>query len=863
MFVLLAVCSTLYFLLGDYDEALMLSSFVVFIVIISVVQERRTERALASLKALAPATATVIRGGRELRIPARMLVPGDVCCVEEGDSVPADMTLAWSASLLVDEAILTGESAPVQKCAAADPAETPVQSPTGALGSRHSIFCGTHVCAGKGVGVVKATGINAQVGAIGASLSAITEDKTHLEKEVHGLVLKMAVVAAAACFLVFVGYGLTRGNWLAATLSGLSLAMGLLPEEFPVVLSVFVTIGALRMSWQHVLVRRNSAVEALSACSVLCTDKTGTLTSHNMAVAALVNRDGDIAMLPTDSTCTCIPGAVSFTEVAELSALTGQQSRDPMQAAVFDLLRCCGNSGVAVRENWEMIREFPFSRCTRTSACIWDNPSNAHHLEVICKGSPEAILLDCRNSMSPELAAKISAAATSLADHGLRVVAIARGIYPRLAPLPDHHSDDVFDLHFAGLISFLNPLRPGAKDVVFALQRAGIRVVMVTGDNGGTARCIAEQAGILSTPAIGSRVQIVGGAELESMDHNALRMRASTTAVFSRVLPQHKLSIVNALRESGDVVCMVGDGVNDAPALKAANVGVAMGQRGTQVSREAAHLVLLDDELASLVGAVRMGRRIRDNMRKAMSYIISIHVPLCGLVLVPVLFGWHPVFHPAHIVCMELIIDPTSSIVLESEPEEPDIMDRPPSPPNARLVTKESFLWSLLQGFVVLVAALLLHDAGTTHHGLSPDQATTMAFICVVIASLFLVLVNRSSTELLFESFNRTNTPFFVMFFTVVPLLLFAIHVPWLRSLLHFGRVCHRKVLFAMFIGFLSVAWFDLRKIFARRSGARDLRADSAAAAPISSVAGTSQRWDNVQLSLLEEGRRRPAYSSP
>lgn len=725
MFLLLFAAVTIYVVLGDVREAAVLAAFVVVVAGITLVQETRTERAIDALRALAVPHVRVARDGTATTIASRDLVRGDFVFVAEGDRVPADAVLRDGTSLSVDESTLTGESVPVPRHP--EP-ESRVERGT-LRASVGALFAGTLVASGRGWAEVVATGERTELGAIGRSLTTATWPRTPLQRAVDSAVRTMAIVGISAALLL-VGLRVAHGDaWLPSILGGIAVAMSLLPEEFPVVLTVFLAIGARRIAADKVLTRRLPAVETLGAVSVLCTDKTGTLTQNAMSVRRLHARDLE---LDVGSRAGALPeGVHSLVEHAILAS--PRDPFDPMEKALIAL----GSDGLARTEHlhprWEAVREFPLTRGLLAVTWLWrsDEATADPHLVVATKGAPEAVFDLCH--LDAEQAARWRAHATRHATDGLRVLAVAHGRIARDSSNLHPHDVD-FDLD--GLIAFEDPLRESARDAISQCRAAGIRVLMITGDHPATALAIARAIGL-------TRASVLTGDEIDALDDDALGRAVDEVEVVARAVPAQKLRIVETLRRRGRVVGMTGDGVNDAPALRAADIGIAMGVRGTDVAREAAALVLADDDFASLVAAVRTGRRIDDNLRKSIEYIVSVHVPIAALAVVPALLDWPPLLTPMLVVVLELIIDPTCSIVFELEPAEPDSMRRPPRPMGASPFARDRMIACALRGAAVAAAALAA--VGAAHAaGLSDGEQRTVAFLALVSGNLALLVTGRS-----------------------------------------------------------------------------------------------------------------------
>jgi Ca2+-transporting ATPase len=767
MILLLLACGAVYLVLGDRREAAVLLGSVVVVLGITLYQQQRSERALEALRDLSSPRALVIRDGRERRIAGHDVVRGDLVVVSEGDRVPADGVVLWCVSLVVDESILTGESVPVRKGVGED----------GALAARPGgddtpfVYSGTLVVGGQGIARVTATGSATELGKIGRSLRGLDGGPTRLEREVGRLVRVLAAVGIALCLVVAVLYGLIRHGWLEGALAGLALAISLMPEEFPVILTLFLAIGAWRISRRNVLVRRMPALEALGATTVLCVDKTGTLTENRMT-ATVLSVNGERYDVPAHDG-EALPER--FHRLLEFAVLASQQSPfDPMERSINQLARSLLGGTEHLHDTWTLEREYPLSPALLAMSHVW-RAARGDGWIVAAKGAPEAIVDLCH--LDSTRAAGVAAETTRLADRGLRVLGIAAAVFPS-AMLPPEQHDFVFDL--LGLIGFADPVRPTAPAAVADCYRAGIRTVMITGDYPATARQVAAQVGI--TP----HEDVLTGADLDRLSDGALAARVPTVNVFARVVPEQKLRLVRALEAGDEIVAMTGDGVNDAPALKAAHIGIAMGARGTDVAREAADLVLLDDDFSSMAQAVRLGRRVYDNIRKGTAYVMAIHVPIAGLALIPVALGWPLVLLPVHIVFLELIIDPACSIAFEAEPEERDVMDRPPRRPTEPLFARRTIAVALLQGLVAFgLVALVLGAA--VQSGYDEARARTLTFSVLIFTNLGLILANRSPSQSALSMLRVPNAALWWVVGGAFVVLLLSLTLPPLRSVFHFG----------------------------------------------------------------------------
>jgi Ca2+-transporting ATPase len=789
MFLLLIAAAVLYLVLGDLSEGLLLLFMVMVTIGLTLYQEGKTERALEALRDLSSPRAMVLRDGKPMRIAGRDVVRGDLLLLSEGERVAADAILIEAASLRVDESLLTGEAWTVGKRVAADGDDMSGAAPGG--DNLPFLWSGTLVVQGDGTARITATGTQSAIGKIGGALHSLATERSPLQREILKLVATMATTGVVLSLVVMVIYGALHGQWLQAVLIGISLTMSLLPEEYSVILAVFPAIGAWRLSRASVLTRRLSAIETLGAVSVLCTDKTGTLTENRMKVVQLHGPDGNVKVDDSKAlTQACI-------DMAECAALASKPVPfDPMEKAFHQLAEQLGVTAQDVHRT--LLREYPFSSGLHAMTQVWQS-------EGVCmaaaKGAPEAIGALCH--LDEDALRAMRSAVDAMAEQGLRILAVACAEASGALPA----TQDGFAFRYLGLLGLADPLRPEIPDAVRQCHEAGIRVMIVTGDYPVTARSIARQAGFPDLRDDG----VVTGDELRALDDAQLAERLRTVNVCARITPDQKLRIVQALKAEGAIVAMTGDGVNDAPALKAAHVGVAMGGRGTDVAREAGALVLLDDNFASIVRGIRLGRRIFTNMQNAMAYVLSIHLPVGGMALLPVLFGWPILLYPMQLAFLELIIDPACSLAFENQTSDEDAMRRPPRGVNRSLFDRWMFMQAILQGAGALLVVALSYVWAL--RVLPEEQARAAAFTVMVAANLALIFSNLSHRRSVLHAVSTTNTiPMLVAAGALVVLLL-ALYLPPLAHAFRFAALAPLYLSIALAIGAATILWFESVKL--------------------------------------------------
>ena len=767
MFLLLAGGAGIYLLLGDLREALVLGASVIVVVTITVTQERKSERALEALRDLSSPRAQVIRDGTPQRIAGAQVVRGDLLILSEGDRVPADAELRWAAGLLVDESLLTGESMPLEKSVSVD----------GAPGGR--VFSGTLVIKGQGRAEVTATGSHTQMGRIGVSLATIEQGKTTLQIETGRVVRLIAAIAVVMSIVLAVIYAVLRHDWLAGVLAGLTLAMAILPEEFPLVLTVFLALGAWRIGRRGVLTRRIPAVEMLGATTVLCVDKTGTLTENRMSVAEVYHQgmwrkpDGEAAALLEAAALAC-----------ELDPF------DPMERAIVQAAIDSAPSAALVRREWRLEADYPLHPGFLAICHGWRSlRGEGGASRVTIKGAPETVLPLC--ALDAATRAQAMAEVNRASGRGFRLLAVAEAPWQS----PDWLSDPTqYPFRWLGFVALADPLRASAPAAVAECRRAGIRVVMITGDHPATALAIARQAGIDTEGGA------LTGGDIAAMDNAKLAAAVRRVNLFARIAPEQKLRLVMAYKTDGEVVAMTGDGVNDAPALKAAHIGVAMGLRGTDVARESSALVLINDDFGPIVETVRLGRRIYRNIRNAMRYIISVHVPTVGMAFLPLAFGWPLILFPVHVVFLEFIIDPACSIVFEAESGNTDLMAQPPRDPAQPLFDARTVGGSLLAGVAVLICVCLAF-VWSLAQGHSDGESRALAFTAIVFGNLALIFANRMDGMPFVASLTQPNPALRWIVLGTVAALLASLYIAPVAAIFRFEPLPVQGLLFAFGAG--------------------------------------------------------------
>ena len=797
MLVLLLAGGVAYLLLGDLTEALILLAFATFSIVVTVVQETRTEHVLDALRDLSAPRALVIRDGVRVRIAGRDVVRDDLLVLEQGDRVAADAMLVEAADLQADESLLTGESLPVDKVAGSEQDTGAARRPGG--GDQPYVYSGSLVTRGSGIARVLATGPRSEIGKIGQSLATLETEAPRLRRETTRIVTWCGIGGGAVALLVVLLYGLLRGGWIDAALAGIAIGMSMLPEEFPVVLTVFLAMGAWRIGAVGVLTRRAAAIETLGSATVLCTDKTGTLTENRMSLTELWLPSGETFALQPDLAV----GAAYHDLLATAALASAAEPTDPMELALHSAR--AANATTASRPTGALVHAYALRPDLLAMSNVW---ADGDALTIAAKGAPEAIARLCR--LSAAGLAAMTAAVEAMAVRGIRVLAVARAT-PKDRDWAATQSDYAYAL--TGLVGLADPIRASVPDAVAECRRAGIRVVMITGDYAATARSIARQAGI-------AEGDVLTGDDLAALDDAALAERLKSVTVFARIMPEQKLRIVEAFKAAGEIVAMTGDGVNDAPSLKAAHIGVAMGKRGTDVAREAAAIVLIEDDFGSIVQSVRLGRRIYDNLRKAMAFIFAVHVPIAGLALLPLFAGLPILFGPIHIALLKMVIDPVCALVFEAERDEDTIMRRPPRDPAEALFSLPMIVWSVFQGgvaFAMLGTVFLVEHRS----GMGEFELRALIFFALIAEIVALILVKRSFGASLRDALTRHNAALRYVAAAIVAVTGLILFLPSAQALLKFGSIGWRDMALAIGLGLLLLVLLEACKPFVRSVTAR------------------------------------------
>ena len=774
MLLLLIAAGILSLILADPLDTAVLMIMIAGVVGITLYQQERAEKALQSLQQMASPTAMVLRDGSWARLEARLLVVGDLVRVAEGERVPADLVVLESSNFSVDESALTGESLAVEK-------------PAG-----QQLFSGTLAILGRATARVQAIGPNTELGKIGASLVEIGHERTRLEQEINKIVKIIAAIAVVASATVVVLLGLNSGDWLVAMISGIATAMAMIPEELPVILTLFFALGAWRMSKERVLTRRSAVIETLGSATVICVDKTGTLTMNQMSVDSLILGDAQ-HQLASGEPDQQFAQLVRFGQLA-----TPRDSFDPVDRSFISLK--------PLEAELELVREYPLTPELMAMTLVWKDNGQ---LLVATKGAPEAVAKLC--GYSDEQIADLTAEVTKAANTGRRIIAVAMAKYSDSQQLPDRQRD--LKLEFLGMVSLRDQIRPGVPHSVAECHQAGIRVIMITGDFIGTARAIASEIGI-------ENGSYLTGSELDSLSDQELATRVKDVSVCARMTPGHKLRLISALKANNEVVAMTGDGVNDAPALKRADISLAMGLHGTDVAREASHLIITDDDFSSIVAGVKRGRSIYEALRKAVAYVIAVHVPLMGMALIPVMSqDWPLILLPAMVAFVEMVIDPACTIIFQAEQPEPNIMRRKPRPIQQKLLNLGVLWIALSQGLVVLVFVAAQYF-WLVAAGRVEIEVRSMTLALMIVANFALIMVNRSwSLGMIRTIRERKNASVKWVIGIAAALLVVLVEVPVVADAFELGRLSVADWVQVIVLGFLSVLWFDVYKKIQNKRG--------------------------------------------
>jgi Ca2+-transporting ATPase len=775
MFLLLFGTATIYFLLGEPRDGFIMLGFVAFMSGINLFQEWRTDRTLQALKDLSSPQIRVIRNSELYTVDSRDLTVGDLILLEEGDKIPADGCVIELFDLAVDESTLTGESEVVWKKVELTDAEKESHW------RKDLCYAGTMVTQGSAIVQITQIGLGTEYGKIGQDITSIPDRPTPLEKQVKKVVKVTGLIGFGMFLMVFLVTFQHSRDIISSILHGITLAMAMIPEEFPVILTVFLAMGAWRLARKQSLIRHIPSVETLGAITVLCVDKTGTLTKNQMTVQ--------------EQFCFRDYNNRDVLYWAGLGCET--EPYDPMEKAILKAAEVEGLKRNELFSN-PLIFEYPFRSDTKMMGHVWKINGES---VLAAKGSPESILPLC-NLAQTDLQA-VQHEQNRMAARGFRVIAIARKL--SLPAIPNQLRENVLEL--VGLIGLADPPREAVPEAIKVCNRAGVRVVMITGDNGVTAKSIAGKIGIQNPD------NVITGQELDTLSDQELKMRVKNTNIFARVIPRHKMRIVKALQDNGETVAMTGDGVNDAPALKMSDIGIAMGKRGTGVAKEAADMILLDDNFTTIVDTVKDGRRIYDNIRKAIGYVFVIHIPIALTALITPLLHLPELLFPIHIVLLELIIDPTCSIIFERQTAESGIMDKKPRSSKEALISGGLITKAVLQGLAIFGATFGSYIFALNNHW-SVEAARTFSLTILILANLFLVHVNQSNREVTITNIFRVKDK--VMFYVNLGILLglaLVIYLPLAQGVVKTASLSSMQIMAGVGIAFLSTVWWEAVKI--------------------------------------------------
>lgn len=781
MLMLLVAAAAIYFLMGSTQEAVIMLVAIGLVATISIIQESRTRRALVSLENFTSPAYRVLRNQVWTLLKSEALVVGDTVELGEGTLVPADAIVLSADDFSVNESILTGESMPVYKLAGSPP---------------DPLFAGTQVTSGQAVCSITAVGGATRLARIGSSIASIPAAKSVLQVQIRRLVRDMAIIGAIIFVAVWAIRFARSGDLPGSLLGALTLAMSILPEEIPVAFATFMALGAYRLMKEGIVVKQMQTVEALGSATVICTDKTGTLTENKMSLCGMFVLDG--RELVTDFSSL----SAGATQLLYHAALASEISPfDPMEAELHRVFGKTSPTGLPAYDGLTMLLGYPLEGKPPMMTHVWQGKENQRIIAV--KGAPEALMNVC--ALSAKDRAALLDATGSFTSKGFRVLAVGKSDFQG-TDFPESQQNLPFQP--LGLVAFYDPPKAGIKQVLEAFYQAGVQVKILTGDNPVTAAYIARQIGLRDGEHIAT------GEQIMALDEQALLKEVGRITVFARMFPEAKLSVIRALKAQGEIVAMTGDGVNDGPALKAADIGIAMGRKGTEIARQASALILLNDDLGGMVTAIESGRRIYVNLRNAIRYIVAIHTPLILLVFLPLALNWtYPViFDPVHIIFFELIMGPTCSIVYENEPARAGLLKEKPRPATSRLFGLRELAFSIVQGVVIAAALIVIYQIALSG-GQAEDATRAMIFIGLISANIALTTTNRSYQGSLGESLKPGNKLIFYTLAINICLTVLIFLIPAVSGLFRLSMPDTGKVLFSIGCGMASALWFGIYKL--------------------------------------------------
>jgi len=783
MFLLLVAAASIYYISGDYGDGIFMTVAIFLVAAISLFQEARSRNAIESLKKLSQPKSKVIRNSELVEIPSEEIVLGDFIQVEEGTFVPADATIIQSNDFSVNEAILTGESLSVFKNETSEIKQ---------------VFQGTIVATGLAICEVTAIGNQTQIGKIGKSIETIAEEKTPLQIQITNFVTKMSIIGLVIFVIVWAINYFQSKSVLDSLLKALTIAMSVIPEEIPVAFASFMALGAWRLMKMGIITKQTKTVETLGSATVICTDKTGTITENKMSLAQLYLFKSDAIV---DTKKKLNPEAEEVLNYAMWSS--EPIPFDAMEIAIHEAYAKL--ESVDERPNFKLVHEYPLDGKPPMMTHVFEDSKGKKI--IAAKGAPEAIIEVSHLSESEKK--QVLVAIEKIANEGYRVLGV--GVtefsgthYPK--------TQQEFNFTFKGLVAFYDPPKANIQEVFETFYKAGIQVKIVTGDNAQTTTTIAKQIGFKDAD------KVLNGDELMAMDEATLKVKVMETAIFTRMFPEAKLKIIQALKDNNQIVAMTGDGVNDGPALKSAHIGIAMGKKGTEIAKQAANLILIDDDFAKMTDAIAMGRKIYVNLKKAIQYIISIHIPIILIVFIPLALGWmYPnIFTPVHIIFLEIIMGPTCSIIYENEPMESNLMLEKPRPLTNTFFNFKEITISIIQGLAITLGLLLMYQY-CVQNNFSETYTRTSIFLTLIASNIFLTLENRSFYYSIFTTIRYKNNLVLLIIGITIAVTSLLLFVPVFSKFFLFEIVDYTQMGFSILIAFVSVMWIEIYKIFKRR----------------------------------------------